>query len=159
MSKKDTTLLVTQEGLLDLEAELKNLKDVRRPEIAKKLEEAIAYGDLSENAEYDDAKNEQGLVEKRISEIDHMLKTVKIIDDTKTTSKLIRVGTTVTLQVNDEKHVYQIVGSIEADPFNGKISNESPVGKAILGKSDGDVVHVHTPSGTLEYKITKIEHK
>ncbi len=159
MSKKDNTLLVTQEGLLDLETELKQLKEVRRPEIAKKLEEAIAYGDLSENAEYDEAKNDQGLVEKRISELEHMLKTVKIIDDSKTTSKLTRVGSTVTLQLNDEKHVYQIVGSIEADPFNGKISNESPVGKAILGKSEGDSVKVQTPSGELVYKITKVEHK
>lgn len=151
-------VLVTKEGLKKLNDELENLKTVKRDEIAQKLQEAISYGDLSENAEYSEAKDEQAFVEARIIELQSIIEKAEIISASHATS-VVELGCTVCLHnltlKKDEK--YTIVGSTEADPFNGFISNESPVGKALLGCSAGENVKVNAPKGVIEYKITKIE--
>lgn len=158
----DDQTLVTKEGLKQLKEELENLKKVRRQEVADRLKEAISYGDLSENSEYEEAKNEQAFVEGRIMELERKIKSAKIIDSKKgaaTKGKEITVGSTVTSHLkggsgNDE--TYTIVGSTEADPINNKISNESPIGKAFLGHAKGDTVSVQTPGGTVKYEIVKV---
>ena len=141
MAKKDTTepakkVLVTKEGLKKLEEELKQLTEVRRKEVADRLAEAISYGDLSENSEYDEAKNEQAFVELRIKELEEQIKSAEIIKESQTVQKgVIQIGSTVKLKhPNGEEHEYTIVGSTESDPMMHKISNESPVGQAIIGK-------------------------
>jgi len=146
-------VLVTKAGLAKLKAELLDYKDVRRKEVAIRLKEAIAYGDLSENSEYEEAKNEQAFVEGRIVELDSMIKNAKIISDDKSGQDTIQIGVTVTVQnitENDAPETYTIVGSTEADPVALKISNESPIGSAILGKAKGDVVKVKVPAGVFE---------
>lgn len=153
--------LVTKEGLKKLQEELDLLKTVRRKEVAERLKEAISYGDLSENSEYQEAKNEQAFIEGRILELEQMIKSARIISDKKadTKSKDIQIGTTVTIRNktdNDEPVAYTIVGSTEADPLDHKISNESPVGKALLGKKKGDTVDVKTPAGMFKYEILKV---
>jgi transcription elongation factor GreA len=156
----DKEVLVTKAGLAKLKDELKEYKDVRRKEVAARLKEAIAYGDLSENAEYEEAKNEQAFVEGRIVELEKMIKNAKIITDDKSGQETVQIGTTVTVQnitENDEPESYTIVGSTEADPIESKISNESPIGSAILGKTKGDIVKVKVPAGVFEYKILKIK--
>jgi transcription elongation factor GreA len=153
-------VLVTKAGLAKLKEELAEYKDVRRKEVAARLKEAIAYGDLSENAEYEEAKNEQAFVEGRIVELEKMIKNAKIISDDKSGQETVQIGTTVTVQnitENDDPESYTIVGSTEADPIESKISNESPIGSAILGKTKGDVVKVKVPAGVFEYRILKIK--
>jgi transcription elongation factor GreA len=153
-------VLVTKAGLAKLKDELVEYKDVRRKEVAARLKEAIAYGDLSENAEYEEAKNEQAFVEGRIVELEQMVKNAKIITDDKSGQQTVQIGTTVTVKnitEDDEPEAYTIVGSTEADPIASKISNESPIGSAILGKAKGDVVKVKVPAGIFEYKILKIK--
>lgn len=153
-------VLVTKAGLAKLIAELADYKDVRRKEVASRLKEAIAYGDLSENSEYEEAKNEQAFVEGRIVELEAMIKNAKIITDDKSGQDTIQIGVTVTVQnitENDDPETYTIVGSTEADPVASKISNESPIGSAILGKAKGDIVKVKVPAGVFEYKIMKIK--
>ena len=153
-------VLVTKAGLAKLVTELKEYKEVRRKEVAARLKEAIAYGDLSENAEYEEAKNEQAFVEGRIVELEQMIKNAKIITDDKSGQDTVQIGVTVTVQnitENDEAETYTIVGSTEADPVASKISNESPIGSAILGKEKGDTVKVKVPAGVFEYKIMKIK--
>ncbi len=153
-------VLVTKAGLAKLTAELADYKDNRRKDVALRLKEAIAYGDLSENSEYEEAKNEQAFVEGRIVELESMIKNAKIITDDKSGQDTIQIGVTVTVQnitENDDPETYTIVGSTEADPVNSKISNESPIGSAILGKAKGDVVKVKVPAGVFEYKIMKIK--
>lgn len=156
----DEETLVTKEGLKKLKDELENLKSVRRKEVAQRLKEAISYGDLSENSEYEEAKNEQAFVEGRIIELERKIKNAKIISehDAKKTGKEVNIGSHVTLREKgeDEDVTYTIVGATEADPFNSKISNESPIGRSVLGHMKGDVVHVSTPSGMVDYEIVKV---
>ena len=156
----DKAVLVTKSGLDKLVKELQEFKDVRRKEVAARLKEAIAYGDLSENSEYEEAKNEQAFVEGRIVELEKMISNAKIITDDKSGQDSVQVGTTVTVQnvtENDEPETYTIVGSTEADPVQHKISNESPIGSAILGKVKGDVIKIKVPAGVFEFKILKIK--
>jgi len=155
MSNKKEVLL-TAEGFLELEAELNKLKNETRNEIIEAIKEARALGDLSENADYDAARDEQAKVEARIKELEYMLENAKIIE--KASGDVVNVGTTVTIEyVEDEdEEVYQIVGSLEADPFENKISNESPIGKAIMNKKVGDIISVESPTGSYEIKIVKI---
>lgn len=154
-------VLVTKEGLTKLKEELFHFKDVRRKDVAKRLKEAISYGDLSENSEYEEAKNEQAFIEGRIIELEKMIDNAKIImEGIKSTDATVQIGTTVTVQNltdNDEPETYTIVGSTEADPTINKISNESPIGSALLGKTKNDVIKVKVPAGIMEFKIMKIK--
>ena len=155
-------VLVTKDGLAKLKKDLTHLKEVRRKEVSARLKEAISYGDLSENSEYEEAKNEQAFVEGRIIELEKMIDNAKIITETKksTEDNTIQVGTTVTVQnitENDDPETYTIVGSTEANPTESKISNESPIGSALLGKSKNDVIKVKVPAGLFEYKVLKIK--
>jgi transcription elongation factor GreA len=157
----DDQTLVTKEGLKKLQEEHDFLKTEKRKEVAQRLKEAISYGDLSENSEYQEAKNEQAFIEGRILELDQMIKSAKIITEKKSDGrgKDIQIGTTVTVRNktdNDDPMVYTIVGSTEANPIEQKISNESPVGKSLLGKKKGDVVDVSTPSGSYKYEVIKV---
>lgn len=158
----DEQTLVTKEGLKKLKDELDNLKNVRRKEVAQRLKEAISYGDLSENSEYEEAKNEQAFVEGRIIELEHKIKSAKIITEKtdKKTGKEVNIGSQVTVRDIDagdeEEETYTIVGATEADPFDHKISNESPIGKALLTRMRGDTVKVQTPSGSVQYEIIKV---
>ena len=156
---KQEEILITKEGLEAIKVELDNLKNVRRKEVAQRLKEAISYGDLSENAEYEEARNEQAFVEGRILVLDQQIKHAKIISGTKKHVKVIQVGHTVVLRnkANSQKEQYIIVGSTEADPPKGKISNESPVGKSILGKGIGEKVTLAVPEGRASYEILKID--
>ncbi|MCQ2451100.1 MAG: transcription elongation factor GreA [Clostridia bacterium] len=152
------TFKVTEDGLKKLQDELENLKTVGRPDIAEKIKIARGYGDLSENSEYDEAKNEQAKIEARIVELEAMLENVEIIKNVKGSAKTVMVG--VTVKVFDEEfgeeETYKIVGSTEANPLEQKISDESPVGKALLGKKVGDVAIAETPGGEMKLKIVKI---
>ncbi len=147
------TYQITLEGKSELETELEELKG-RRSQIAEKIANARDYGDLSENAEYDSAREEQGLVESRVSEIEDILQHAEIIKATK--SSTIRVGSTVVLQ-NGSKVTYRIVGPVEADPLEGKISNESPIGAALMGKKVGDSVTIKTPKAETTYKVIEVK--
>lgn len=155
---EEQEVLLTAEGLKKLEEELENLKTVRRKEVAARIKQAIDFGDLSENSEYDDAKNEQAFIEGKIVELGNKLAHAKIIEE-ETDAKKVVMGTTVTLEDIElgETMTYTMVGSMEADPMEFKISNESPVGGAILGKKVGTVVEVSAPAGTLKYKIIDIK--
>ena len=151
-------ILLTQEGFDKLEAELEELKIVGRKDVAEKLKVAISYGDLSENAEYDEAKKEQAELEEKILKIENMIRKATIIDEESIDLSKVTAGSIVKLYDYDfeEEVTYTIVGSTEADPFAGKISNESPIGKSILGKSEGDEVEVQVPDGVVKYKILSI---
>ena len=153
---KETVL--TSEGRAKLEQELENLKTVRRREVADKIKVAISFGDLSENSEYDEAKNEQAMIESRILQIEAMLKNVKILDAGELDTEVVNVGSKVqVLDVEfDEEETFYIVGSTEANPDAGKISDESPVGKGLLGHRIGDIVAIPVPNGSLNYKILNI---
>ena len=150
--------LLTYEGLKKLEEELEELKTVKRKEIAERIKVAVGFGDLSENSEYDEAKNEQAQIEMRIVELENKLRNVKLIDEDEIETKTVQVGNVVqVLDVEfDEKLEYKIVGSTEADIAENKISNESPIGKALLGRKKNDIVDVETPGGMLQFKILKI---
>jgi transcription elongation factor GreA len=156
MIEKD--VMLTVKGLKKLEDELEQLKSVKRREVAERIKQAIEFGDISENSEYEDAKNEQAFIEGRILTLEKMLRNAKIIDDENLDTKLVSIGSTVMLKdlERDEEVKYTIVGSVEADPGGNKISNVSPVGKAILGQSKGCVVEVNVPAGHLKYKIMDI---
>lgn len=149
---------LTDEGLKKYEQELEDLRTNKRKEIADKIKVALSFGDLSENSEYDEAKNEQAKVEARIVELEAMLKNVKIIDDDELNSERVGIGSKVkVLDLEfDEELDYQVVGSAEADPLEGKISDESPVGKALLGHSAGETVVAEAPAGELRFKILEI---
>lgn len=149
---------VTDDGLKKLQDELENLKTVGRSEIAEKIKVARGYGDLSENSEYDDAKNEQAKIEARIAEIEAMLNNVEIIKDIKGAAKTVVVGVKVKVydEEFDEEEEYYVVGSTEADPTSNKISDESPVGRALLNHKVGDTVTAETPVGEIKLKILKI---
>ena len=154
MSKKE--ILLTSEGFLELETELNILKTERRPSIIEAIKDARAQGDLSENADYDAARNEQAEVESRIAELEYMLGNAKIIEKKK--SSTVDLGSMVTIEYVDdnEQEEYKIVGSMEADPFENKISNESPIGKGIINKKVGDIISVESPTGNYQIKIVGI---
>ncbi len=149
-------IYLTNEGLESLKSELDELKNVRRPEVIAALKEARALGDLSENAEYDAAKNEQAILENRIKEIEVMLENATVITDIKTDK--VGIGNKVTIEYVEDNDTdeYFIVGSKEADPFSNKISNESPIAKAIMGFKVGDIVTVDSPNGNYDVKILAI---
>ena len=150
--------ILTQEGYDKIVAEHEELVSVRRKEVSEKLKEARAFGDLSENAEYDAAKDEQAEVEERIFKLENMIKNAKIIDEETATNEFVTVGSKVTVKNldNNEKMVFTIVGTTEADPFNGKISNESLVGQNLIGKKKNAKLEIIVPNGTLHYQITNI---
>ena len=153
--KKENTFIMTAEGYLEAEQELNNLKNVRRPEIVQALKEARAQGDLSENADYDAARNEQAIIEAKIQELEYKLEHAEIIDNSK--KGVINLGSTVTISYDDgETEEYKLVGSMEADPFENKISNESPLGIALMQHKIGDTVNVDSPNGGYTIKIEDI---
>ena len=151
-------IFVTEEGLKKLEEELEFLKSVKRKENAEKIKVALSFGDLSENSEYDEAKNEQAITEARIAELEEQLKNVHLVDASALSNDVVRVGHTVKIKNVDtgESEEYQIVGVTEADPFEGRISDESPIGKAVLGRKKGDTVEVSTPGGSMQLVIESI---
>ena len=151
-------ILLTYEGMKKLEEELEYLKTVKRREVAERIKVALGFGDLSENSEYDEAKNEQAQVEMKIVDLENKLRNVKIIDEDEIDTKTVQVGNKVQVldMEYDEKVDYTIVGSTEVDLAENKISNESPIGAALLGKKKNEIVEVQTPGGMLEFKILKI---
>ncbi len=146
---------VTKEGLAKLQAELHELKTVKRKELANRIQEAKELGDLSENAEYAEAKNDQSFTEGRIMEIENMFKNVVVISEEQSNGE-VRVGSTIKVKSESGERAFTIVGSNEADPVNGRISNESPLGEGFLGKKVGDTVEVTVPKGVVNYKILAI---
>lgn len=157
MAKKT---LLTSEGLAEIQEELRVLKEVKRVEVAEKLKEAISFGDLSENSEYEDARNEQAQIELRIIELEEILKNYELIDEKKAARKSagVVIGSTATIKSPEgETFTYKIVGPTEADIFEGKISNESPIGSALIGKEVGDKVHGKSGAGPFEFEITEIK--
>jgi len=158
MSEKE--VLMTHEGLKKIEEELEHLKTIRRAEVAERIKEAIAHGDISENSEYDDAKNEQAFVEGRVLTLERQLRNAKIVDVNSRNHSEVGLGSSVLLYDVDEKEEirYTVVGSAEASPLELKISNESPVGKALMGKRVADTVEIGVPSGsTLKFVIKAID--
>ena len=151
--------LVTQEGYEKLQEEFRHLTEVRRREIANRIRQAREFGDISENSEYDDAKNEQYLLERRISEIQRRLRNAKIVDVSDREAGSVDVGTLVTLRATDKgtERTFQIVGANESDPGSGKLSHSSPVGRAVLKRRVGETVTVSTPRGSTEYEIVNVE--
>lgn len=156
MAEKET--LLTHEGLEKLEKDLDHLKTVRRREVAERIKQALEFGDISENSEYEDAKNEQAFIEGRILTLEKMLRNAKVIDDADVKTDKVTIGSTVKLKDLQSNEVleYTVVGSAEADPLNYKISNESPVGQAILGQKVNATVSVTVPDGIIKYKVMKI---
>lgn len=152
----DKVLYLTKEGLEKIQSELAHLVKVRRKEIAARIQEAKELGDLSENAEYQEAKNEQAFNEGRIEELDNIIKQAVIITEAGQSDGTVRVGCTVTVATGHKKLGLSIVGSNEADPLSGKISNESPLGQALLGRQAGETVTVATPKGQVEYTIETV---
>lgn len=154
-------VILTPEGKKQLEDRLTELKTVKRAEVSKKIGIAREFGDLSENAEYDAAKEEQGMIESEIAEIEEKLRNCEILDKSNLNTKVVSVGSIVKLYdvTFDEEIEYQIIGSTESDPFKGLISNESPVGKALIGRKKGETISVKTNTGIVEYKILDIKVK
>lgn len=146
---------LTREGVKELEQELKELVALRGP-IAERIRTAREFGDLAENAEYTSAREEQNKTEGRIAEIENILQNVDIIKESKHSSTQVRLGSSVTLKSNGKTKQFKVVGTVEADPLEGKISDESPIGKALLGKKLGDDVEIKTPAETVTYKIESI---
>lgn len=157
MTKKDECLLTSQ-GFLKIEEELNELKTVKRPQIIEAIKDARAQGDLSENADYDAARNDQAELEARIKELEYMIEHAKIIEEV--ADGTVGLGSTIVISYiddEDDKEEYRIVGSLEANPFENRISNESPIGKAVLGKKLGDIVTVESPNGSYNIKILEIK--
>ncbi len=149
-------VLLTEEGLKKLQDELKVLKEERRHEVIERIQEAVSHGDLSENADYAQAKEEQAFIEGRIQEIEEMIKNAQIIAHS-SNSSIVSIGSTVGVRVGGKEFAYTIVGANEANPAQGRISNESLVGRALLGSKKNDKVQVDTPAGKTEYEVVKIE--
>ncbi len=152
--------LLTPEGLEELEAKIEHLSKDRRREVAERIRDARDFGDITENSEYDDAKNEQAMLEKQISDLEEKLRNSRVIDESEVTTEAVGVGVTVHVkdQKTDKSNKFKIVGSAEADPSEQKLSNESPVGKALMGHKRGEIVSVPVPRGPArKLKITKIE--
>ncbi|MDI3481425.1 MAG: transcription elongation factor GreA [Tepidanaerobacteraceae bacterium] len=156
MTKKEVVL--TQDGLKKLEEELEYLKSVKRREIAVRIKQAIDFGDISENSEYDEAKNEQAFIEGRIAALEEKLRNAKLIDDVDISTETVSIGSRIKVKDLDTGDVfeYTIVGSAEANPMEFKISNESPVGSALLGSKKGSIVEVNVPAGLIRYEILDI---
>ncbi|HEY8420842.1 MAG TPA: transcription elongation factor GreA [Thermoclostridium sp.] len=156
MSGKE--IFLTYEGLKKLEEELERLKGEKRREIAERIRQALAFGDISENSEYDEAKNDQAKNELRIVQLENMLKNATVIDEDEIDTNSVRLGTRVKVYDMDfdEEVEYYIVGSTEADPLEQRISNDSPVGRALMGKKPGDIVTVQVPDGTVRLKVLQI---
>jgi len=154
----DKEIILTVEGLKKLEEELEQLKTVRRREVAARIKQAIEFGDISENSEYEDAKNEQAFIEGNIMALEKKLRNARVIDANDVDVATVSVGSTVKLEdmSSGEELEYTIVGSVEADPAKNKISNESPVGKALLGHIIGDVVEINVPVGVIKFKVLDI---
>jgi transcription elongation factor GreA len=150
-------VILTPEGLANLKAELDQLATVRRREVAARIKEAREFGDISENAEYDDAKNEQAMLEARIAQLEEKLRSATVIDNSDLGTDMVRVGSVVHVKEGGKSTKYTIVGSAEASPAEMKLSNESPVGKALLGHKRGEEVTFTTPKGERRLKITKID--
>ena len=153
MNNKPT--YISKDGLDRLKAELEEIVTLRRPEIAQRIHDAKEHGDLTENAEYEDAKNEQAFVEGRIATLEAMIKSASIIDENPSI-EMVQIGSTVKVDGPDGKESFTIVGSTEARPTEGRISNESPVGRALLGRKKGESVTVHVPAGDYTYRIVGI---
>ena len=165
MAEKETIL--TTDGLKKLEQKLEHLKSVRRQEVAERIKQAIEFGDISENAEYADAKNEQAFIEGELQSLEKMLRSAKLIETCDANSETVGLGCTVTLKEvkegktraanNGREMIYTIVGSAEADPGEARISNESPVGSAVLGQKVGQIVEVVAPAGRMKFKVVNIQ--
>ncbi len=151
-------VLLTYEGLKKLEEELEFLKGEKRKEIAERIKQALAFGDISENSEYDEAKNEQAQNEVRIMQLEAMLKHASVIDEDEVDTKMVNLGAKVKIREvkSKEEYDYQIVGSTEANPAASRISNESPVGSALMGHKVGDTIEIEVPGGKIKYKIIDI---
>lgn len=149
---------LTEDALKQLEEELEYLKTKKRKEVSEKIKVALGFGDLSENSEYDEAKNEQAQVEARIVSVENMLKNAIVIDESERDTSKVELGATVTIHdiEFDEDITYKIVGSTEADPDEGRLSDESPLGKSLMGKAEGEMIDVDAPAGVIQYKILKI---
>lgn len=149
---------LTEDGLKQLEEELEYLKTKKRKEVSEKIKVALGFGDLSENSEYDEAKNEQAQVEARIVSVENMLKNAIVIDESERDTSKVELGATVTIHdiEFDEDITYKIVGSTEADPDEGRLSDESPLGKSLMGKAEGEMIDVDAPARVIQYKILKI---
>ena len=149
---------LTEDGLKQLEEELEYLKTKKRKEVSEKIKVALGFGNLSENSEYDEAKNEQAQVEARIVSVENMLKNAIVIDESERDTSKVELGATVTIHdiEFDEDITYKIVGSTEADPDEGRLSDESPLGKSLMGKAEGEMIDVDAPAGVIQYKILKI---
>ncbi|TCS94924.1 transcription elongation factor GreA [Hazenella coriacea] len=158
MSLNKKEVLLTEEGLQKLKQELELLRTQKRHEVAERLKEAIAQGDLSENSEYDAAKEEQAFIESRIIQLENMIRNAKIISSENGDKNKVHVGSKVTIQElpDGDEESYTIVGSAESDPSENKISNESPIGAELIGKKVGETIHVQVPSGTIQFKIVEI---
>jgi len=159
VADEDDAVFVTKEGLKALETELEELKTVGRKRVAERLKEAISYGDLSENSEYEEAKNEQAFIEGRIIELEIMIKNARVVDEKFHSRKLVEIGTKVNIRNvkrKTEEYELTIVGSTESDPFNDRISNEAPIGLALMGAKVGDTVTVDAPSGEEEFEVLKL---
>lgn len=156
---EERNIVLTTEGYNKLEEELKYLKGPKKMEVAERIKVAREFGDLSENSEYDDAKNEQALLELKIQEIESMLRLAQVVDDDEVSTRKVGIGTQVTVHdfEFDEDITYGIVGATEVDIKNNKISNESPVGKALIGAKKGDEIDVETPGGVIKYKVLAIQ--
>lgn len=154
--KKEEKFVLTAQGFLDMEEELNNLKNVRRPEIIKALQEARAMGDLSENADYDAARNEQAQIEAKIKELEYKMEHSEIADSSKG-KDVVSIGSIIKIKYDDgEEDEYSIVGSVEADPFNNKISDESPIGKAVMGHKAGEMCDVESPNGSYQVELLSV---
>jgi transcription elongation factor GreA len=152
---KETVL--TREGFEKLKEEIDELSTVRRREVAERIKEAREFGDISENSEYDDAKNEQAMLEARIAQLEERLRDAIVIDEAGLPDDVVSLGTHVTLKLPTGEATFQVVGSAESDPDENRLSNESPIGKAILGRKKGETVDVVTPSGQIKIKIVGIK--
>lgn len=158
MGENNKQVILTYEGVKKIEDELEHLKTVKRKEVTQKIKTALSFGDLSENSEYDEAKNEQAFVEGRIATLENMLKNAKIIDDDDINTDIVSIGSIVKvkdLQYDDELE-FIIVGSAEADPMKMKISNEAPIGRGLLGKKVGEKAEIQVPDGVTTYEILEI---
>lgn len=156
----EKTFPMTKEGLEKLEQELDNLKLVKRPEVIERIKIARSYGDLSENSEYEAAKDEQAFIEGRISTVETMIRYAEIVDNANIDKNEVALGKSVVFQEvgdDEEEEEYEIVGTAEADPFSGKISNESPIAQALIGRKVGDVVKIPLPMGEIEVKIVDVK--
>ena len=158
VNKVEKEMILTPEGLKKIEDKLEHLKSIRRQEVSERIKQAIGFGDISENSEYDDAKNEQAFIEGEILELEKIIRSARLIDTGDIKENEVGIGSTLKLKDIEFGEVDQfiIVGSAEADPINNRISNESPVGRAVLGRRVGDTVTVNSPDGKIKYKVMEI---